>query len=133
MAVYSDLTRMGVCMSTVISLLKKLEPIRNGDDVYDKKDDFCIIAYACRAGILDRIEENNWSPMMILTVKTGGLFSVKKMALAMALSITIGQLKKMVEKDVVTAGYVEDILSRGHYFYTYERAIPDVQKQRLLF
>ncbi|MPN36108.1 hypothetical protein SDC9_183613 [bioreactor metagenome] len=42
-----------------------------------------------------------------------------------ALSITIGKLKELASKDLVTETNVIDILNRGDMFYTFQRILPN--------
>lgn len=128
-----DLNKVAIVMGKVLKQLSELEPvINNGNDVYDKKDNFCIIAYICRVGILDRIENNSYmlNPTLPIRIPTG-IFSNRKETMTSALNITVGKLKEIVSKDVVTENYVEDILNKRGAFFQYERIIPDDFKRNL--
>lgn len=128
-----DLNRVAVCMGKVIKLLADIQPkIRNGNDVYDYKEDFCCIAYMCRIGILDRIENNSYmrNPNVPIRIPTG-LFSSKKETIAGGLYLTVGKLKELVSKDVVTESYIEDILNRHTLFYEFESSLPVSFKRSL--
>lgn len=125
-----DLNRIAVCMGKVIKLLSDLQSIiSNGNDVYEHKEDFCCIAYMCRVGILDRMENtsNRTIPIRIPT----GLFSSRKETIDSGLSLTIGKLKEIVSKDVVTASYIDDILNHRGIYYEFERSLPDSFKRGL--
>lgn len=120
-----DLNKVAISMGKVFKLLSELElKIRTGDDVYEHKEDFCLIAYICRVGILDRIEQNSWmrqeAPIKIPT----GIFSFKKETISSGLMLTIGKLKEITSLDVVTGRYIEDILNHQGVFYKYEDSLP---------
>ncbi|EHP50904.1 hypothetical protein [Odoribacter laneus] len=128
-----DLNRIAVCMGKVIKLLSELQPmISNGNDVYEHKEDFCCIAYMCRVGILDRIENNSYmrNPILNIRIPTG-IFSSRKETINSGLNLTVGKLKELVSKDIVTENYVEDILNRRGIFYQYEDILPDNFKRSL--
>ncbi len=128
-----DLNRIAVCMGKVIKLLSELQPmISNGNDVYEHKEDFCCIAYMCRVGILDRIENNSYmrNPTTPIRIPTG-LFSSRKETIDSGLNLTIGRLKEIISKDVVTSNYVNDILNHQGVFYEFERGLPDNFKRGL--
>ncbi|MDR0982077.1 MAG: hypothetical protein LBM07_02380 [Culturomica sp.] len=128
-----DLNRVAICMGKMIKMLYELEPnIRCGDDVYEHKEDFCILAYMCRVGILDRIENNSYmsNPWLPIRIPTG-IFSTRKESMASALNLTVGKLKELVSKDVITEKYIEDILNRQGVYYDYERMLPDNFKHNL--
>jgi hypothetical protein len=121
-----DLNRVAVCMGKVMKLLSQLDPIiSNGSDVYDHKEDFCGIAYMCRVGILDRIENNSYmlNPMLPIRIPTG-IFSNRKETITSGLNLTVGKLKEMVSKDIVTEGLIYDILNRKGFFYQFEEMLP---------
>lgn len=128
-----DLNKVAVCMGKIIKLLSQLQPsIINGDDVYEHKEDFCCIAYMCRVGILDRIENNSYMNNPTLQIRIPmGIFSNRKETMASALNLTIGQLKQAVNKDVVTSNYVEEILNKTGIFYSYDKALPDSFKRQI--
>lgn len=120
-----DLNKVAVCMGKVLKLLTNLQPYTTtGDAIYDHRDDFCFIAYVCRVGILDRIDNNSYmkNPAMPIKIPTG-LFSSRKETMASALDVTIGQLKRMVEKDVITANNVEEILGKRGVYHAYNDAL----------
>lgn len=122
-----DLNRVAICMGKVIKLLSDMHSVVcDGDDVYAHKEDFCCIAYMCRIGILDRIEANSYmrNPNLTLRIPTG-IFSYRKETMATALNLTIGKLKELANKDVVTSIYVEEILNKGIAFYAYENTLPE--------
>ena len=122
-----DLNKVATCMGKVIKLLSNLQlQIIDGNDVYEHKEDFCCIAYMCRVGILDRIENNSYmgNPTLCIRIPTG-IFNSRKETMSSAFNLTIGKLKEIVSKDVVTERYVEDILNRKGIFHHYEKTLPD--------
>lgn len=128
-----DLNKVAVCMRKVIKLLSELESqITDGDDVYAHKGDFCCIAYMCRIGILDRIEANSYMGNLYLPIRIAtGIFSSRKETMASALNLTIGKLKQLVSKDIVTSNYVIEILNKHRAFYVYDNILPDSFKRQI--
>lgn len=128
-----DLNRVAICMGKVLKMLDKLEPsIKCNDDVYKNKEGFCMLAYMCRVGILDRIEKNSYmaNPQLPIRIPTG-IFSSRKETMDSALNLTVGRLKEIASKDYVTNLYIEDILNRKGIYYDYERQVPNDFKQSL--
>jgi hypothetical protein len=120
-----DLNRVAISMGKVFKLLSELEPkIRTGDDVYEHKEDFCVIAYICRVGILDRIEQSSWMRQEVPIKIPTGIFSFKQETISSGLMLTIGKLKEITSLDVVTEHYIEDILNHRGAFYKYEDILP---------
>lgn len=128
-----DLNRVAVCMGKVLKMLNELEhSVKSGDDVYRHKEDFCILAYMCRVGILNRIERNSYMANQQLPIRIPtGIFSSRKETMDSALNLTIGRLKEIASKDAVTEKYIEDILNNQGVYYEYERLLPDNFKQSL--
>ena len=128
-----DLNKVAVCMGKVLKMLNELEHSVNcGDDVYEHKKDFCILAYMCRVGIMDRIEANSYmaNPQLPIKIPTG-IFSSRKETIDSALNLTIGRLKELVSKDVVTEHYIDDILNHRGVYHEYDRLLPNDFKQSL--
>lgn len=128
-----DLNKVAICMGKVIKLLSDLQPtINNGNDVWEHKEDFCLIAYMCRVGIIDRINANTYmmNPNLIIRIPTG-IFSYRKETMSTALELTIGKLKDMTSKDIVTANCVEEILNKTRLFFDYDNFIPEKIKRQI--
>lgn len=127
-----ELNKVAIIMGKVIKLLSEMEPkIHNANDVYDEKEGFMIIAYLCRIGILDRIENNSWiRPETSIRIPTG-IFSSRKESISSGLMLTVDKLKKMVSKDFITEEIVEDVLNHRGYFYQVEKMIPDNIKKSI--
>lgn len=129
-----DLNKVAICMGKVIKLLSQTESlIITGQDVYDHKEKFMTIAYMCRVGILDRIANNPYmscNPNLPIRIPTG-IFSSRKETISSGMSITIGKLKEIVQPDVVTSNYVDEILNKGRIFYQFEESLPAHIRQSL--
>lgn len=128
-----DLNKVAICAGKVLKMLSELQPlITNGNDVYEHKEDFCCLAYMCRVGILDRIEANSYmqDPNCPIKIPTG-FFSSRKETIASVLYLTIEQLKKTVERDIITSNYIEDILNKTGTFYVYDKILPEDFKRGL--
>ena len=120
-----ELNKVAISMGKVFKMLSLLEPkIKTGDDVYEHKEDFCMLAYICRVGILDRIEQNSWMHQEVPIKIPTGIFSFKKETISSGLTLTIGMLKEITSLDVVTGRYIEDILNHQGVFYKYEDSLP---------
>lgn len=122
-----DLDKVAVAMGKVLKQLTALEAkVKYSNDVYERKESFYALAYICRVAILDRIEENNYmhNPLLPIKIPTG-IISFRSETMSSALSITIGKLKELASKDLVTETNVIDILNRGDMFYTFQRILPN--------
>lgn len=127
-----ELNKLAISMGKVIIMLSDLEPkIKNGNDIYKHKDDFCVLAYTCRVGILDRMERYSWmQPQVKIRIPTG-IISLRTETINSGLYLTVGKLKELVSFDVVTEKYVESILNKQDIFYQYDELLPDNFKQGL--
>lgn len=123
-----ELNKIAIAMGKVLRLLSEIEPQINDEwDVYDHKEDLCVIAYVCKKGILMRIEQNltlACNPLTPIRIPTG-IFSSQKETIESGLSKTIGKLKDIVSADIVTQGMVENILDGSNLYYQYERILPE--------
>lgn len=118
-----DLAKVAVNMAKVIHLLSEVKPnITNGNSVYEHKEAFYVIAYICRVGILDLIEQNTYmqNPFCPVKIPTG-LFSVRNETVDSGLKLTVENLKEMVSADIVTSINISDILEKGDFFYECEK------------
>lgn len=123
-----ELNKIAIAMGKVLSMLSDIEPqINNEWDIYDHKDELCVIAYACRKGILMRLEKNPVlasNPLTPIKIPTG-IFSYQKETIESGLSKTIGKLKDIVNADIVTHKMVDNILDGNNLYYQYERILPE--------
>jgi len=127
----TDLKDAAVIMAKVIHLLSDLEAeIRFKTDIYDNKEDYYVLAYMCRVGILDRIEKNNWPQSMPVFIPTG-LVTFRKATISSGLMDTVGKLKSIVEGDVWVSECIEDILKKGNSFYEVDKMIPMEHKKNM--
>lgn len=130
MALFNDnLNKIAVNVAKVMKLLDELEPqIIRGDDVYEHKEDFMFISYICRVGIIDRIDNLSLVSLIFIPM---GLFRTKKMTIGLALEDSIGRLKRITNKDVVTYEYIEHILDKKRGFYEFDKMLPPEFKKEL--
>ncbi|MDY3913029.1 MAG: hypothetical protein SO000_07635 [Sodaliphilus sp.] len=120
-------------MGKAIALLDNMQPFTtNSDTIYENIEDFCIIAYMCRVGILDRIKANSFmrNPMLQISIPMG-FIKFKRVSMEKALEMTIDRLTQMVETDIVTSHAVNEILLKGESFYYFEKHLPDDLKKNL--
>lgn len=130
MALFNDnLNKVAVNVGKVMKLLDRLESqVIRGNDIYEHKEDFMLIAYICRVGIIERMCNLSLNSLIFIPL---GLFKTKKMTIGIALEHSIGRLKEMVNKDVVTYEYIEHILDRKGVFYEFDKIIPQEVKKQL--
>lgn len=123
-----ELNKIAIAMGKVLHLLSEIEPqIKNEWNVYDHKEDLCVIAYVCRKGILMRLEQNPalaYNTLTPIRIPTG-IFSSLKETIESGLSKTIGKLKDIVSTDIVTQSMVENILDGSNLYYQYEQILPE--------
>ena len=126
----SELNKTAISMGKVIYLLSELESkIKTPNQIFDYKDDFLVIAYLCRVGILDRIMTNNWQQFLPITIPMG-LIKVRKETIATGLMLTVGKLKEIVEPDPLLTDWIEDTLNKGTCFYKLDEMIPEEEKKQ---
>ena len=70
------------------------------------------------------------NPNLIIRIPTG-IFSYRKETMSTALELTIGKLKDMTSKDIVTANCVEEILNKTRLFFNYDNLIPEKIKRQI--
>ncbi len=127
-----DLNKVAVNMAKVIRSLAKLKSMIYGaHDIIEHREEFLMLAYVCRVGILDRIENNSWMRMNSSIRIPTGLFLYRKETIAIGLTLTVDKLIEMVELDDLTAGHVEQILVRGELFYVFKGVIPHNIQRKL--
>jgi len=88
------------------------------------KQDLIYLAYICKLGILDRIENNNWDIGKPIAIPTG-LFSVNKITLKIGLEITIGKLAEIASLDLELEEQMTEIFNRGNLYYQIKNELPD--------
>ena len=129
-----EINKLAVTMGKIMLMLSDIEPkISDELDVYDHKEELCLIAYVCKKGILDRIERNLTlasNPLMSIRIPLG-LFKSRKETIDSALHNTIGKLKQIVSSDIVTKGMVDNILNGGNLYYNYDEILPSHFKNNL--
>ena len=128
-----ELNRVAICMGKVTALLDDMQPFTtDSDTIYENIEDFCIIAYMCRVGILDRIKANSFmrNPMLRISMPLG-IIKFTRVSMEKALELTIDRLTQMVKDDIVTSNVVNEILLKGESFYSFEKLLPDDLKKKL--
>ena len=128
-----DLNRVAISMGKVLKSLSNIEPyIKDGNDVYEHKEDLCSLAYFCRVGILDRIEKNSYMANSFLPIRIPtGILSSRKETMASALNLTVGKIKQLASLNDEVNAYVNEILDKGNLFYEFDRTIPDHVKRKI--
>ena len=126
-----DLNKTAVAMGKVIKLLDDVQGKLSWDnDLYEHKEALYMIAYFCRVGILERIENNLWSMNMSIAVPTD-MFKFKKVTLATALMQTVVRLKEIVQNDVYLKNEINEILNREKFFYEFVSIFSEEQMKQL--
>lgn len=127
-----DLNKCAISMGKVIKLLAELDAkTTNGNDVYENKEEFLMLAYICRVGILDRIEKNTYIGMEVPVKIPTGFFSSRKETVYSGVNLTIGKLNDIVKMDITTQNLVEGILEKTDIFYEYENMLPESFKNSI--
>lgn len=122
----TDLNKVAITMGKIIKLLKDIEPLCcNSWGTYNNKKDLYILAYMCRKGIIDRIQQNSYmyNPNLMIAIPLG-LIRFKRVAMFNALQMTVGKVKQLASQDSEVERVVEDILDKGDYYYKIEQLIP---------
>lgn len=128
----NDFTHTATVISLVIKSLNELEQqLWSSNDIYGHKDDFMMVAYMCRLGILDRIERNGWNLSAPIKISLGGLFNLETITLAVAVQYTVGRLKKMVSDDYMTSIYVQEVFDKKGVFHQLDMVITDAQRMKM--
>ena len=119
--------RCATNMGKVLKMLEELEPkINNAYSCEEHKEELLGIAYICRVGILDKIENNpSWVKNNLTIRIPTGLFSLKKMNVNQAYEITIGKLLELSMFENGTNRMIESVLTKEEAFYEFERIIPE--------
>lgn len=114
-----DLVKVANTMGKVIKSLDKLQPLLNGYFSIEKhKEELIGIAYICRIGIIDIIEDNIWMQNNNLPITIPmGFFKRKKTTMENALDLTLGRLKNCCNENNSVYGIIMDILRKGCTFY----------------
>lgn len=127
-----DLNKVAVSMGKVLKSLSELEPkIRNVDSLEEHKETLFVLAYMCRIGLLDRIENNTWMKMEVPIRIPTGLFSSRKETISTGLMLTVGKLKEIVVGDIEMGNIIESILDKQEAFYELEKILPSNFKDKL--
>jgi hypothetical protein len=128
-----DLQKVAVSTAKIIKMLDKLENDMQNIN-YNKNEDkesFWIIAYLCRVGILDRIENNPWMRMEVPIKIPLGLFKSRKETIGSVFNITIGRLIKLAEDDYTISEGIENILKKGNLFYEIDSQVTEKAKNNI--
>lgn len=114
-----DLAKAANTMGKVIRSLDKLQPYLKGYfSIESHKEELMAIAYMCRVGMIDLIEDNKWMQNNNLPITIPlGFFKRKKTTMENALDMTIGRLKMCCVDNNSVYIIIMDILRKGPSFY----------------
>lgn len=126
-----DLNKVAITMGQMLKILPELE--ERGKDFFaidDYKEEYYVLAYMARVGILDIIEVNSYmnNPFLPITIPLG-IFRTRKETLQTAMDITVGKLKELADGHYGVYYTVNNILERGEYFAAFERAFPELKSK----
>lgn len=128
-----EFNKCAVNMGKVLKMLENTETqIKSSYDLISQKEELLVIAYVCRVGIMDRIEQypswvnNNWT----VRIPTG-IFSHKTRKMEEAIEMTVGKLLQLTSNNREINEIIESVLSRGNVFYEFENMLPFSFKQEL--
>jgi hypothetical protein len=120
-----ELNKCAIAMGKIIIMLSELEPkIQNEKDVLDNKETFYSLAYLCRVGILDRIENNDWIKTSTPIVIPLSMFTHRNETIKSGFLLTVGKLRDIASNNFEIYSKVENILNKGNLFYEFEKFIP---------
>lgn len=128
-----EFNKCAINMGKVLKMLENTETqIKSSYDLISQKEELLVIAYVCRVGIMDRIEQypswvnNNWT----VRIPTG-IFSHKTRKMEEAIEMTVGKLLQLTSNNREINEIIESVLSRGNVFYEFENMLPFSFKQEL--
>lgn len=122
---YNGAKDLSKIANTVVNVKTMLDSIES--DLESNIETLLVAAWACRVGIIDVIEKNNWPMTYNLFVPINN--HETKMTLSEAYFMSVGRLSmKIKEADDELKNIVLDILNKGEYFYAIDEQIPDKQK-----
>lgn len=128
-----EFNKCAVNMGKVLKMLENTETqIKSSYDLISQKEELLVIAYVCRVGIMDRIEQypswvnNNWT----VRIPTG-IFSHKTRKMEEAIEMTVGKLLQITSNNREINEIIESVLSRGNAFYEFENMLPFSFKQEV--
>ncbi len=113
---------LGHSMNSVAFMLNDLiTKYNNSNEDDDYKEDIYIIAYVARKGVIDRMEEYEWSmegPILVPAINQ------KNISLFYAYSKTI-LLIKSISVELNLSFEVENILNKENGYYEFENILPE--------
>lgn len=108
-------------MNGINTMIDEIMPQIDPDDDNSEHDDAILaLAYMAKRGVLDRMEEYNWSMDTSIVVPT---IDRGRITLAYAFSQTIGRLHMLADQ-LDLSELVNEILERGPAYYEVESQIP---------
>ena len=104
-------------------------------DAYERESDVSFLyraAWICKAGILDKINKNNWTLNHIVYVPINGRQT--KMTMEEIISLTVIQLKSKSSTlyNINIQKQIDDILKGGRTFYEVDKIIPQNMRDIIL-
>lgn len=128
MGIFSKLKRTGADLTKVANAVVNIKQLLDNQEYVEfEPEEWLLVSWVCRVGIIDIIERNNW-PM---SYKVFVPFNNKhiRMTLNEAYMMSVGRLLNK-------AGYLEneledailDVLDKGDIFFEVDRDIPQEKK-----
>lgn len=116
-------TAMNRMVSMLNDLIPKIESGRFPDSEF--KEDIAILAYVARKGVIDRLEEYDFTMDAKITVTA---ISSNKISLLEAYTKTVGTVMQIAER-VNMSKLCENILEKKQAFYDLEKLLPESIKK----
>lgn len=105
-------------------IMPQIEHSVNRSNFYES---FIVLAYICRAGILDRFEKHEWPLTSSILVPS---ISNKNVTIFVAISKTVSVVQE-ISSILGIHEEVADVMSKGESFYVLERKISAELKNKL--
>ena len=116
-----EFNNLAKSMNGMNVMIQDLIPkIKRSDDYSEFTEAILVLAYIARKGVLDRMEQYNWTmdaKIIVPTIDRG------RITLMYAYSQTVGKLQILAEQ-LDLSNLVEEIMEKGDAYYQMERNLP---------
>ena len=115
-----EFNNLAKAMNGLNVMIQSITPKLTHFDPIEIEEEVLIMAYICRKGILDRLEQYNWPITSMITVPT---IEKNRITLAYALQQTIGKVSLIADQIGLTKA-VQEIFEKGKSYYEIENSLP---------
>lgn len=117
-----EFNNLAKSMNGMNFMIQDLIPkIERSHDYSEFTEDVLVLAYIARKGVLDRMEQYNWTmdaKIVVPTIERG------RITLTYAFTQTVGKLH-MIAAQLDLSDLVEEIMDKGDAYYQLERNLPE--------